>query len=229
MRRPASPRAVRLLALLASLLPSLPAAARADTDESADYLRFVAVGKDAGRLETAIVTLEGPKGARVDLVAAVHIADRAYYELLSRRFEGYEALLYEMVKPAQLAPSSTEKSQSGLSTFQRWLKDVLALEFQLDAIDYTRDNFVHADMDSETFSRLSRERGENLVTLMFRAVLDDLRRQLEGEETPELSAFDLLKVFLSKDRSRSLKLLLARQFKDLEARMEGLGGAQGKV
>ncbi|MHC4078123.1 MAG: hypothetical protein ACYST0_06740, partial [Planctomycetota bacterium] len=48
-------------------------------DQSADtsnFISFVDEGDGEGRLDTAIVTYVGPKRQRVDLVAAVHVADR---------------------------------------------------------------------------------------------------------------------------------------------------------
>src|SRR5688572_10214083 len=62
-----------------------------DAATESPYLRFVPQGRDAGRLEAGVVTFE-KKDLRVHLVAAVHIADRAYYRDLNRLFEGYDAL-----------------------------------------------------------------------------------------------------------------------------------------
>lgn len=206
-----------------------PPAAGGSEEESQGYIRFVPQGEHAGRLETAVTTLEGPKDLRVHLVAAVHVADRSYYQKLERMFEKYDALLYEMVKPADYDPERDEKGSNLLSTFQRGLKEILGLEFQLDAIDYSRKNFIHADMDFETFQRLSKARGENILTLMLRVIVDDLKRQSRGDLSGEVSGFELLRALLSRDRSRALKLLLARQFKDIEARLAGLSGEQGSV
>ena len=35
--------------------------------------------------------------------------------------------------------------------------------FQLDGIDYNAGNFVHADLDTETFHRMQEERGESIL------------------------------------------------------------------
>ncbi|MDA1178761.1 MAG: hypothetical protein O2931_08195, partial [Planctomycetota bacterium] len=57
-------------------------------------------------LDTAIVSFEPavvdgskPQGAgvRVDLVAAVHVGERSYYDVLNRRFADYDVVLYELV------------------------------------------------------------------------------------------------------------------------------------
>jgi hypothetical protein len=54
-------------------------------------------------LETAIVHYVPKDGDRgglsVDLIGAVHIADKAYYDQLNKTFEQYDVLLYELVAP----------------------------------------------------------------------------------------------------------------------------------
>ena len=197
--------------------------------EGGDYIRFVPLGDDGGRLETAVATFERPDGVRVSLVAAVHVADRSYYEALNRSFEKLDALLYEMVKPEGVVPRPGERSGNIISILQHGMKDILGLEFQLDVIDYTRSNFVHADMDSATFERLQAERGENLFTLMLRAITEDFKRQAKGDVSDEINGFELLAAFLSRDRARALKLLLGRQFQDIENKLSGLEGDQGTV
>ena len=63
------------------------AASAATPDDSPSFIRYVA-GPEAqvGRVETAIKTYRHPNGATVTLLAAVHIADGAYYRELQRRF-----------------------------------------------------------------------------------------------------------------------------------------------
>jgi len=109
------------------------------------------------------------------------------------------------------------------------MKDLLGLEYQLDAIDYSRPNFVHADMDLQTFEALQRDRGENLFTLMLKEILADMKRQAQGDTSGDINPFELMAALLSRDRSRSLKLLLARNFQDIEARTAGLEGENGTV
>jgi hypothetical protein len=61
--------------------------------EAPDFIR-VEETETATHLQTAVVRFT--KGeASVDLIGAVHIADKKYYEALNKRFEGYEALLFE--------------------------------------------------------------------------------------------------------------------------------------
>ena len=96
------------------------------------------------------------------------------------------------------------------------MKYMLELEFQLDAIDYSRDDFVHADMDPATFARVMRERGESIWTLMMDFLQQELARAQNGEPSRGLSMAELAAAFASPDRARHLKLLLAAQFHEIE-------------
>ncbi len=60
-----------------------------------EYVRYAGDDK-RGKLETAIVTLK-KGGVQVELIGAVHIADPAYYQTLTKLFAGYEELLFELV------------------------------------------------------------------------------------------------------------------------------------
>ena len=130
--------------------PTMPPATQPATQPSS-YMRFVDDGHGGGKLETAIATYRNDDGVAVHLVAAVHIADQPYYDGLNKTFKGYDALLYEMVKPKDAEPPQPgeERSNSMISVIQRFMKDTLDLKFQLDAIDYTAPNFVHADLDAD--------------------------------------------------------------------------------
>jgi hypothetical protein len=227
MRKAKSPGSTFLvwgfLAAIGSSAPLPPAMAveAPPRGKSGDFMRFVEGKPGEGKLETAIATYAAKDGVEVDLVAAVHVADAAYYKALEERFKTYQSLLYEMVKPRGADPSSKGRSDNLLTFFQRSLKDVLGLEFQLDAIDYGKKNFVHADLDPDTFFQLQREKGENMVTLLFKAVLKELEREAKGEGKERAGALELLAAFASEDSSRALKLIFARELEDMEMILAG--------
>jgi len=200
----------------------------AEAGAKSKFLRFVDDNEGGGRLETAIVTYRNDAGVTVDLIGAVHVAEAAYYKLLREKFTAYDALLYELIKPAEGGAAPVEKTRSTtfLATLQQVMKDVLELEFQLDHIDYNAPNFVHADLDLETFQRLQAERGENIFMLMLRQMLADMNRPRNVTET---TLTELLIALLSPDRARHLKLLLAKNFEDIEEQMAALEGPGGSV
>lgn len=187
-----------------------------------DYLRFVPGDLGEGELQTSIVTMVGDGGVRVDLIAVVHVADGSYYRKLQKRFTTYDSLLYEMVKDDDVKPVPGEGGDGLLTFFQRSLKDLLDLEFQLDAVDYTRRNFVHADLDPDTFYRLQKERGENIFSLMFKVLRADLLARQKGNPSAQVGLLQLALAFSSDDSARALKYLLAQQMENMEALLAGI-------
>ena len=55
-----------------------------------------------------------------------------------------------------------------VSALQNMMKDVLELEFQLEHIDYNRENFVHADMTPQEFAESMRNNEESIARIFFR-------------------------------------------------------------
>jgi hypothetical protein len=216
-----------VLSLLAFVQQPARAEQPAQNSEKEKFLRFVEDEDGGGRLEAAIVTYQNDNGARVHLVSAVHVGEQKYFTDLAKTFEGYDALLYEMVKPRDAAvPGPGVQSDSMVSTFQRLLKDLLELEFQLDAIDYRAKNFVHADLTAEEFVQLQEERGESILSLMLRAMMAEMQKP---QQAPEISLPELLVAFTSPDRARHFKMILGRQFEDMEQKVAGLEGPNGSV
>ena len=209
-----------------------PAPAQTQPAQTPQFLRFVEDANGGGKLEAAIVTYKNSAGITVHLVSALHVAEKSYYQGLAKTFEDYDVLLYEMVKYKDAPPPAPgQKSGSAVSGIQRFLKDALDLDFQLDDIDYTKSNFVNADLDYETFSRMQDERGESIFGIMIQSMLREMRRQAEGQgrKGPELGMIDLLVALKAPDRHRQLKILLARQFDNIEDQIAGLTGPNGSV
>lgn len=202
-----------------------------NTDQAADatFIRFTDDGEGEGLLETAIVTYEGKGGEEVELISAVHVADASYYADLEKQFGRYDSLLYEMVKPKGAKPPapgrrSLGESSSIVSKFQRFMRDTLELDFQLDAIDYRAKNFVHADLDIETYQQLTSERGESIVQLMFKLAMSSHLSQKDGKSKSDpLIGMKMLAAFWMPDSARALKYLLAKELQHMEEIMAGLG------
>ena len=145
----------------------------------------------ATELQTAVVRFT--KGnASVELVGAIHIADKKYYQALNARFTGYDALLWEGIgngKPAapeeireeemtedsapEAAPAPRKKGKlDGLHGAYEAGAKWLDLAYQMKEIDYTKPNFVHADLSMEEFTALQEQRGESLLGFMLKAGLE---------------------------------------------------------
>jgi len=223
-----------LALLCVPLLANLPvrAADKPAAQEPTKFLRFVEEGKDGGRLETAVATYKNSAGVTVHLVGAVHIADPGYYAALNKVFEGYDALLYEMVKPKDMgAPERDREQANGISLvhiLQKGMKTFLDLDYQLDGIDYTRKNFVHADLTAEEFNRMQDERGESIFGLMMQQMIKEMMKG-DAAAGADIDPMQLLAALSSEDSARQMKLILARQFEHMDEMVAGLEGPNGSV
>jgi hypothetical protein len=204
-------------------------------EDTADYLRLERDAK--GRplaLETAIVRFRpkpgDAKGPRVDLIGAVHIADKQYFDELNREFESYDVVLYELVAPegTRVAKGGGGRSSHPIAALQNGMKSVLELEHQLEHVDYQKDNFVHADMSPDDFSRSMKNKGESFLTMYFRLMGAGLAMQSAAGPGASSDAAILMALF-DKDRALSLKRLMAEQFEKMEIAMSALDGPEGST
>ena len=231
---------LRLAALLVLLLVGeVCAAAEGPAPPQGDKAsgQFLRLARDKDHaplaLETPIIRFAPADGRRrtptVDLVAAIHIAEKSYYQRLNREFEGYDAVLYELVAPEEssVPRSSDPGSSHPISLLQNGMKDLLGLEFQLKGIDYTRTNMVHADMSPDQFAESMRKRGESVTTMFVRMLGYAMTRQ--SESAHGASDGQLLLALFDKNRTLALKRILAEQFANSEGSLTALEGPAGST
>ncbi len=214
---------------------------------------FLRLRRDSKRqpiaLETAIVSF-APSGGRkltgqfprfggqraadlsqvtVDLVAVIHVADPQYFKELNRRLAGYDAVLYELVAPpnTRFAPGEAPPDGSMVGFAQRLVTFALGLQYQLDGIDYTRPNFVHADMTPEQFQESMRRRGESTMQIIMRLALQGFSRQ---ESNAEYTT-NFWEIFRQQGAARNLTLKrwVAEQFQEMGAVIEIVEGKDGST
>lgn len=124
------------------------------------------------KLQTAVTQYQ--KGdVRVDLIGAVHIADKAYFKSLNKQFKGYEVLLFEMIGGEQLVNGEVpagagEDKMAFLSTAYEMMEKMLGLSGQKEHIDYAAKNFVHADLSIKEFQSLMKQRGESILSFALK-------------------------------------------------------------
>ena len=215
----------------------------ADVKEPEKFVRFTDE-KGGGQLETAVVTYKNDAGVELKLVSAIHIGEKSYFDSLSKDFESQDAVLYELVKEKDALPPGpgTIRRQAAddddgdgtinmIGQLQRFLKDTLNLEFQLDAIDYTKKNFVHADMDRETFEKAQAERGESFEKIMMQQLLSAMTKPSAfGMDANSDETFrELIKVLTRPDAERQMKTFLAKQMNEMQDVASGLDGPGGSV
>jgi hypothetical protein len=219
---------VILLMVVAPALAEPKVAATTQSSDATHFMRFEGDSKKGGTLQTADITYQNDAGVKVRLVAAVHIADTDYYKQLNESFRGCDAVLYEMVKPKEMETPKPGESNSDISKLQRFLKTTLDLDFQLDAIDYDAKNFVHADMDAESFQKMQEQRGESFASIMLSSMLQSLSNP-GATASYDDEASDSLDLMTRPDGSRQFKLILARRMGDIEHDAMGLGALNGTV
>jgi hypothetical protein len=137
---------------------------------------FIRVDEDdsAARLQTAVTRYDRGDES-VELIGAVHIADKAYYQALTARFPNYDALLFEMIGGEKFAnhqaPAADADANdlSGLHKIYAMVATFLNLTGQTENIDYTTKNFVHADLTQAEFVRMQADRNESLIGFAMKA------------------------------------------------------------
>lgn len=183
--------------------------------------KFLRVLRDRNKvptkLETAIVRYvpaDGKGELCVDLVGAVHIGDKAYYQKLNKRFEKYDVVCYELVAPKGTRIGKDERKNSA---FGRAIKSLLELDSQVQQIDYTKKNFVHADLSFADMKKAMEKRGETGFSLVMSIFSDMMKQQnirmkqmqKEGRKVPRISLATLL---FDPQASVKLKRYMAEEF-----------------
>ncbi len=185
-------------------------------------------------LETSIITFADAKkypDATVDLIGAIHLGEPEYYSQLNEVFKKYDVLLYEAVMPEEaleqgLRPGGGSGAhRKGLTDEEEWtdakvgltaisvlqlgMKDALGMEFQLTGVDYTAENFVHADMTAEEFESSMSRRGETFSGMFLKEMGKSMAAQ--QEQNPIAMNLDLMLSALSSDRAYRIRRIAAVQ------------------
>jgi len=197
--------------------------------EMPEFIRFIDAPQHKA-LQVSVVRYQSRMGGgvTVDLVGAVHIGDKQYYQDLNDLFKKYDAVLYELVAPeGTYIPKGGVESKSILSNIQVTLKNVLGLSFQMEEVDYTQKHFVHADFTPSEFSKSMEAKGESIFSIVFNLWRAGISQQLTGQASS--NDFDLLMALMSSDRQNALKSLMAKELANAEGVMSMLEGPEGST
>jgi hypothetical protein len=167
----------------------------------------------------------------VDLVGAVHIGDQDYYDELNRRFRKYDAVLYELVAPegTEVPRGRGTSNAHPLGALQNGLKGMLEVEHQLEQIDYTADNMIHADISPAEFMESMSKRDEGFMQMYFRMMGASMAQQSQQTAKGENAEVDMMAALFSKDRPRLLKIAMAKQFESMEQLLTSITGPNGST
>ena len=203
-------------------------------DQKGQFLRLLRDDdKSPVALQAAIVRCVpidcGQTGPTVDLISAVHVGEKSYYDELNRRFEKYDVVLYELVAPegSKIPKEGVGPGTSPVSLLQSGMTRMLELEFQLNGIDYTAENLVHADMSPEQFAKSMRTRGESMLQVFFRMMGYAMARQNSG--LGGSGDLRLLLALFDENRALAMKRIMAEQFEDMEGSLTAVNGPDGST
>jgi len=216
---------------------NVTATSGSDSDSAnKDKVSFLRIKKnDKGEpvsLQVAIARYEFTegefKGAYIDLIGAVHIATKAYYSELNKRFKSYDVMLYELVADPSANKPDQRAERGGVNPIgmmQTGMKDILDLSFQLDEVDYSPSNFVHADMSPDEFGEDMKKRGDGFIGMFARLMGAGLVAQNSKKGATQQA--EMMAALMSKDTIK-LRRVMAEQFESMEAQMAGFADKNGK-
>lgn len=229
-----------------SLLVCGRASAQDDKPHTQASPKFIRLNRDRDNtpiaLQTATVRYRPSAGddrVVVDLIGVVHMGDRDYYRKLERQFKDYDVLLYELVAPRGTRVPRGGRSDNPLALILKLATAYLGLEMQTEAIDYSADNFVHADMSPDEMAEVMRKRGDDGLTIALGVAADMLRQMnvqqqkdaarqgKDKDREPEIE--DILELLASPEGPGKIKRALAEQLASLDDPGAGIGQTLSRI
>ncbi|NKB35047.1 MAG: hypothetical protein GKR91_18275 [Pseudomonadales bacterium] len=187
-------------------------------DSNSSFVKFVAgSGEWQGELQTAIVSYENSDGVIVDLVSAVHLGEVEYYAELNDYFKQQDAVLYELVayEDDRPSPETVIENVSAVSFLQRTLGNFLDVSFQLEQIDYSPENFIHADLNPDELMQIMEEKNENFFSMFLSLATAQLASEQaamqQGEAPTSFTMLAIVNALLAEDQTAAFKYLFAEE------------------
>jgi len=177
-----------------------------NAENKTDFIRVVEDEKTV-RLQTS-VTRYVKDGVSVDLIGAVHVADKQYFMDLNELFTKSEVLLFELIGGEQIKAGVQLKEEkqenlefSLLGAMYEQMQKRLDLTGQKEHIDYFKENFVHADLTIEEFQTLQKEKKESLLSFALKNANSTQKaineRKKAGEKVKQASSIQMLRALIT--------------------------------
>lgn len=186
----------------------------------AQFVRFVEGEQQwQGKLQTSINRYVAKDGTEVELVAAVHIADAAYYQGLNAYFERRDVVLYELVTSEpdpDLSQQARDDGGSAIGFVQAAMASYLQLQFQLQEINYGADNFRHADLSMQELMFIMDAKNENFFTMFLNLaaaqMASEQQARLNGSgAASSFTVLSLLSALAADNQGEAVKFLVAQE------------------
>jgi hypothetical protein len=223
-----------LLSLVVASLPVQGQQTESKPIKRRQPTKFIRVEHDEFKAPVALQTATvkyvlkddaGKALVEVTLESVVHVADAAYYRGFDRRFEHYDAVLYELIAPPELTVPTQEGSDKKqapphpMKILQELMGDSLGFVHQTDAINYKAENMVHADLSPAEMKAARLQRGDDDLMMLADAVVEMLRKASSDPSDTESDddiddVVDLLDLDFLSDPDSGIKLrrMLAKTF-----------------
>jgi hypothetical protein len=211
---------------------NLPAAA-APLAPPEPYVRLLN-SSNRVELQIALRKFDPPRSRRpaIWLVGVSHIGESAYFAALQRELDRQTRVLFEGISNAHDAGSTAESgtnavpeqaegsgSSEKLSSLQVSMAETLGLAFQLQAIDYARDNFQNSDLTIQQLREVIAKSGNG-------ASFESLVRMMEGGSWLDAVLQVVLRFLSASPKLQGLgKLALMETINEIKgdpARIQGL-------
>ena len=191
--------------LFLAAIPLLPAA------DTTDFIRIEE--KDGHALLQTSITHFQKGEVSVTLIGAIHIADEEYFAALNKEFTKYPVLLFELIGGEDAAKTLDGKPREddepdgrpaeGLRGLYGSFAETMQLVEQIEHIDYTKDNFVHADLTMAEYLKLTEGKDEDLLAFALQTSVKTT--EITGKPFGGLNMGLVMRAMLSGDSS-GLKL-----------------------
>ncbi len=183
--------------------------------EETQYVRFIqGDGQWVGELQVAVVTFMNEDGVELDLVAAVHLGEAEYYAQLNGYFTERDVVLYELIAEANQVPAGAGTGSASLIGFiQQAMAGFLQVSFQLNEIDYSPFNFLHADLTPSQLQALMESKNESFLTMFIDLAMAQMPAQSDATDEPisALNMLTVLRAMNAEDSSAAFKYLFASE------------------
>ncbi len=188
-------------------------------------------------LQTATVRFQSDDGTIVDLIGVVHIGDKSYYESFNESFQQYDVVLYELVAPqgTRIPKGGRDASNNPMAFLHGMAQSILGLSSQLDHVDYTPENLVHADMSPSDMAAALENRGTTPWSFALRAIadmVDEASNRVEAaaaEPDDANNDVDFFSMLTDPNAGEKLKVQMAEQFGAMSSPDAALGAAVNEL
>ena len=139
------------------------------------------------------MNFENEAETQLSLVAAVHIGEEEYYLEINDYFKTRDIVLCELIaEPLEVPVSGGRESSTSLIGFiQQSMARFLNIGFQLEEVDYTQSNFLHADPTPSELDKLIASKDEIFFTIFPNVALAKIAEQNASPDEPLSSLTNL--------------------------------------